>query len=92
MLSVEEYTEQKKQDNTDERIEAKKWGVSVDELKLQEEMLSKGNKKRNDTQKCEMPLNAPDNKQVNIFKLCSYAGAIITIICIIPYSRKFLLV
>ena len=77
MQSVEEYTEQKKQDNTDERLEAKKWGVSVDEWKLQEELLSKGNKKRDETQICEIPLNAPDNKQVNIFKLCSYAGAII---------------
>ncbi len=46
VLSHEEYTEQKEQDNTDERVEAKKWGVSVDELKLQEELLSKGNKER----------------------------------------------
>ena len=48
VLSVEEYTEQKKEDNTDERKEAKKWGLSVDELNLQEEMLSKGNKKKNE--------------------------------------------
>ncbi len=48
MLSVEEYAEQKKEDNTDERKEAKKWGLSVDELNLQEEMLSKGNKKINE--------------------------------------------
>ncbi len=48
MLSVEEYAEQKEQDSTDERKEAKKWGLSVEELKLQEEMLSKGNKKINE--------------------------------------------
>ena len=46
MLSDEEYLQQKKQDNTEETKEAKKWGVSVEELKRQEELLSKGNKER----------------------------------------------
>ncbi len=57
MLSEKEYTEQKKEDNTDERKEAKKWGLSVDELKLQQEMISKGNKKRDDTQKKKKKLD-----------------------------------
>ncbi len=48
VLSVEEYAEHKKEDNTLESREAKKWGLSVDELNLQEEMLSKGNKKINE--------------------------------------------
>ena len=45
-LSDEEYSQQKKQDNTEETKEAKKWGLSVEELKRQDELLSKGNKER----------------------------------------------
>ena len=148
VLSVEEYTEQKEQDNTDERKEAKKWGLSVEELKLQQKMLSKGNKKINEEyeqMRQTLPATKEDGEKVitggrgvdrkksedirqnkergispigpegtlhlgdesirnqqqeyerlaNRFKRQNFHDneqVYITIICIIPYSRKFLLV
>ena len=55
VLSEEEYSKQKEQDNTEEIQEAKKWGLSIEEFKRQEELLSRGNKERDKVfkQRCE---------------------------------------
>ena len=46
VLHIDEYTKQKQEDNTYEVQEAKKWGLSVEEYRAQEEMLSKINEER----------------------------------------------
>ena len=43
VLHIDEYTKQKQENNTREAKEAQKWGLSVEELRAQEEMLSKRN-------------------------------------------------
>ena len=56
VLHIDDYTKQKQKDNTYEVREAKKWGMSVEEYRTQEEMLSKGNEK-SDKQKGDKPKN-----------------------------------
>ena len=41
VLHIDEYTKQKQEDNTYEVQEAKKWGLSVEEYRLQKELLEK---------------------------------------------------
>ena len=43
VLHIDEYTKQKQENNTTEVMEAKKWGLSVEEYRAQMELISKGN-------------------------------------------------
>ena len=47
VLHIDEYIKQKQKDNTYEVREAQKWGLSVEEYRAQEEMLSKRNEEKN---------------------------------------------
>ena len=62
VLSKEEYSQQKKQDNTEEIQEAKKWGLTVEQLRHQAELLSKENKERDKV--CEQKRDAADEMSI----------------------------
>ena len=71
VLHIDEYTKQKQENNTTEVKEAKKWGMSVEELRAQKEMMSKGNEERDKDHKTRV--NFHDN-QHNIEEKCTTGG------------------
>ena len=47
VLHIDEYTKQKQENNTREVQEVQKWGLSVEEYRAQNKMLSKSNEEKN---------------------------------------------
>ena len=63
VLHIDEYTKQKQENNTYEVQEAKKWTISIEEYRAQNEMMSKGNESRD--KEFNTRVNLPENQQIN---------------------------